>query len=70
MLKFYIDRESLWIYRRTLIFLALKILSIDMKQFLIKELDLMNLFEKNFFSIRYSQLLNILLSSHGKQFRD
>jgi len=70
MLKFYSDRESLWIYRQTLIFLIMKFLSIDIKQFLIKELDLMKLFEKNFFSIRYSRLLNTLLSTDGKQFRD
>jgi len=70
MLKFYFDRESLWIYRQTLICLALKFLSIDIKQFLIKQLDLIELFQKNFFSIRYSRLLNILLSTNGKQFRD
>jgi hypothetical protein len=70
LLKFYFDRESLWIYRQTLIFLALKILEINTKELLIKELDWIKVFEKNFFSIRYSRLLNTLLSSHGKQFRD
>ena len=70
MFKFYFDRESLWIYRQTIIFLALKIISIDKKQLLIKELDLMERSEKNFFSKRYSRLLNIILSSDGKQFRD
>ncbi|CAF2400848.1 unnamed protein product [Rotaria sp. Silwood2] len=70
MLKFYYDRESLWIYRQTLIFLAIKFLSIDEKQLLNKELDLVKLFEENFFSNRYSRLLNILLSSDGKQFRN
>jgi hypothetical protein len=70
MFKVYFDRESLWIYRQTLILLALNIASIDKKQLLIKELDLIERFEKNFFSNRYSRLLNILLSSDGKQFRN
>ncbi|CAF4885189.1 unnamed protein product, partial [Rotaria sp. Silwood2] len=70
MLKFYFDRESLWIYRQTLIFLALKFISIDQKQLLMKELDLMKIFEKNFFSNIYSRLLNTLLSSDGKLIRD
>ena len=69
LLKFYIDRESLWIYRQTLIFLTLKIPSIDLQQFLTKELDLIKSFEQNFFSIRYVRLLNLLLSSNGKLFR-
>jgi hypothetical protein len=70
MLKFYFDRESLWIYRQTLIFLAFKCISIDRKELLTKELDLIKRFEDNFFSNRYSRLLNVLLSSDGKQFRD
>jgi hypothetical protein len=70
MLKFYFDRESLWIYRQTLIFLAFKCISIDRKQLLTKELDSIKQFEDNFFSNRYSRLLNVLLSSDGKQFRD
>lgn len=69
-LKFYHDRESLWIYRQTLIFLAMKTLSIDKKQFLNNELDSIKDLQENFFSIRYSQLLNTLLSSDGKQFRN
>ncbi|CAF1106680.1 unnamed protein product [Rotaria sordida] len=70
MLKFYYDRESLWIYRQTLIFLTIKFLSIDKKQLLNKELDLVKTFEENFFSNKYARLLNILLSSDGKQFRN
>ena len=63
MLKFYFDRESLWIYRQTLIFLIIKLLSINKEQFLNKELGLMKTFKENFFTIRYVQLLNRLLSS-------
>jgi len=56
LLKFYPDRESLWIYRQTLIFL-----SINIKQILINEIDRIKLFEENFFSKRYSRLLNKLI---------
>ncbi|CAF0787051.1 unnamed protein product [Rotaria sp. Silwood1] len=70
MLKFYYDRESLWIYRQTLIFLAIKFLSIDKKQLLNKELDLIKIYEENFFSNRYARLLNTFLSSDGKQYRN
>ncbi|CAF1472125.1 unnamed protein product [Adineta steineri] len=70
MFKFYVDRESLWIYRQTLIFLALKCISIDTKQLLIKELNLMKTLQENTFSKKYSQLLNKLLLTDGKQFRD
>jgi len=62
-LKFYVDRESIWIYRQTLVFIALTISSIDRKAFLTKELDLVKIFPENFFSIRFSRLLNTLLSS-------
>jgi hypothetical protein len=58
LLKFYPDRESLWIYRQTLIFL-----SINLQQILIKELDTIKSFERNFFSNRYSRLLTKLFSS-------
>lgn len=70
LLKFYSDRESLWIYRQTLMFLILKISSINRQEFFTRELNRINLFEKNVFSIKYSRLLNTLLSSNGKHFRD
>ncbi|CAF0976622.1 unnamed protein product [Rotaria magnacalcarata] len=69
MLEFYYDRESLWIYRQTLIFLAMKFEMIDKKQLLNKELDSIKNIQENFFSNKYSRLLNTLLSSDGKQFR-
>ncbi|CAF3055718.1 unnamed protein product [Rotaria socialis] len=69
MLEFYYDRESLWIYRQTLIFLAMKLQIIDKKQLLSNELDSIKKIQENFFSNRYSRLLNTLLSSDGKQFR-
>ncbi|UJR16204.1 hypothetical protein I4U23_003114 [Adineta vaga] len=69
-LKFYLDRESLWIYRQTLILLAMKYPSIDRNFLLTKELEVKNIFPENFFSQRYFRLLNVLLSSDGKRFRD
>lgn len=70
MLRFYHDRESLWIYRQTLIFITIKFILIEQIQFINTELELIKTFPENFFSNRYSQLLNTLLSSDGKQFRN
>jgi hypothetical protein len=58
LLKFYPDRESLWIYRQTLIFLSL-----NLQQILIKEFETIKSFPTNFFSNRYSRLLTKLSSS-------
>lgn len=57
MLKFYFDRESLWIYRQTLI-----LFSNQNKQILSKEFQFLELFPKNFFSNRYHQFLTRLSS--------
>jgi hypothetical protein len=49
MLKFYYDRESFWIYRQRLVFLALKGLLFEKKQLLIEELEFVKMFDKNVF---------------------
>ncbi|CAF1108726.1 unnamed protein product [Adineta ricciae] len=71
LLKFYVDRESLWIYRQTLILLALNHFSPDQKRLLFtEELELEKQFPGNFFSKRYFRFLNVLSSSDGKQYRN
>lgn len=57
MLKFYFDRESLWIYRQTLILFVIKFFSNEKEQIISKEFQFLELFPTNFFSNRHRQLL-------------
>lgn len=69
-LRFYLDRESLWIYRQTLIFLVLKLFHLDHNELLQRELDLMKTFPKHFFSDRYHRLIQTLSSTNGEKYRE
>ena len=68
-LRFFNDRESLWIYRRTLIFLAWKLFHFDRTKLFERELDFVENFKKNIFTEKYICLLKTLIFSQGQFYR-
>ena len=70
MIRFYLDRESLWIYRQTLIFLGMNVFNVDKQELLTQELNRLATFPQNCFTQRYARLIERLLSSEGRTFRD
>ena len=69
-LKYYRDRESLWIYRQTLIFLAWKLFHFDQDELFKHELSLIRTFPQNLFSDRYHRLIHQLSLTHGEIYRN
>lgn len=63
------DRESFWVYRRTLIFLALNKFHFDRNQLLLDELRFTEKIEPNLFTERYSKLIKTLQQTDGMFYR-
>ena len=62
MLKFYVDRESLWIYRQTLLFFVFKYFPERKEEFLSKERQFLEFIPENVFSNRHQKLLTRFFS--------